>query len=802
MYELSTVTPRVEKLRQIYRDAPVTLDAERTRTVTEYYRSHRHELPIMRRANVLYNILSNMTVRVEPNELIVGNAGKYYRGCCIWPEYRGLKWLEREIKDGSFDTKTAADGYMTLDQEDRDYLVSVADFWEDHRIGAKLDANLPAELETLTNAEVLPQRYKHNGHAPVGHYNVNYRKAAEKGFGAIKQEAQEKVDALTGNIWGKDSEKYFFYKAIVISCDAVIVFAKRYAAECRAQAENMTDEKRRRELQSMAQSLDWIMENPARTFHEAVQAVFLYHMILDIEGSYLGLTLGRFDQHTGDYLKADLEAGRITLPEAQEIVDCFFLKMGELCMSGDTFFQRFIGAYTSNQRLTLSGRKPDGSDATNEVTYLCLQASARLKLHDPTLSLCMHKDSPAGLYEAGIETAKIVGGIPTLENTDLIIDILYKRGMALEDARNFCVVGCVEITGSGCEFANPSAAFSNTFLNINNILLQAVNNGVSLSSGKSGGLQAGRLTDFKTFDDFKEAFTKQLHYFMDWQFTLNNIMEYVGYPEMPIPVASATMDGCMENGQDMMMGGAKYNATGGAILGIGTLIDSLSAIKHLVYDKKLCTAQELINALEANWEGFESLRQRAISEVPHYGNGDPYTDELGTWAIDLFTDRYNSYIGPRGIHRAGSYSAGAHMLQGYQTFATPNGRKAGEPVSDGASPSQGCDNCGPIGVAQSIVALHPEKFGNGMQFCMKFHPTSLRGEDGTEKLKNFVETFFDLGGMQIQYNMVGSDTLRKAKANPEEYRDLVVRVAGFSAYFVELYEGLQDDMIRRTEIDF
>jgi formate C-acetyltransferase len=256
----------------------------------------------------------------------------------------------------------------------------------------------------------------------------------------------------------------------------------------------------------------------------------------------------------------------------------------------------------------------------------------------------------------------------------------------------------------------------------------------------------------------------------------------------------------MEKGRDITEGGAKYNSTGGATFGIGTLVDSLAAVKYMVYDKKLCTARELYDAVSANWEGYELLRQRVINEAPHYGNGDPYADELASWAIDLFTGRLNSYVGARGGHRAGIYSAGAHVLQGFQTYATPNGRRSGEPVSDGASPSQGADRKGPTGVARSIIALHPYNFGNGLQFCMKFHPAGVRGKDGTEKLRHFVSAFFDEGGMQIQYNVVDSDTLRQAQARPEEYRDLVVRVAGFSAYFVEICKDLQDDLINRTDI--
>jgi pyruvate formate-lyase/glycerol dehydratase family glycyl radical enzyme len=800
MFDLRSITPRVQKLRQRYRETTPSLDAERTRIITDYYRANGNEAPIVRRAKALAEILSHMTVRVEPDELIVGNVGKYFRGCNLWVEYSGLTWLVDELDSGLFDKKAVSDGFMLLDEGDREYLRSVEGFWREHWASAKVDAAMPEGFEVLVTADVLPHGPVGNAFMPHGHFNANYRKVVDKGFGAIKREALEKLDAMQGRISGADAEKYFFYRSIVITCDSAILFSRRYAAECRAQASTMAANRRRAELLRMADSLDWIMENPARTFREAVQGCLLYHVILNIEGSFLGLTIGRIDQHVGDYLEADLAAGRITREEAQEVMDCFFLKMGDLFVSGPVPLTRVIGAYSNNMRMTLAGRKPDGTDATNSATYLCLQSAARLKLHDPTLSLGLHQDSPAELWEAGIETAKIVGGIPTLENADLIIDILHKRGLAIEDARNYCIVGCVESTGSGCEFANPSAPFSKTFLNINNVLLQAINNGVNPRNGKRGGLETGHLYEMESFQQVQDAFRRQLEYFMDWHFSLNNILACIGDQEMPIPLASATMDGCLESGRDITKGGAKYNSTGGATFGVGTLADSLSAIKYMVYDKKLCTGRELYDAILADWKGYELLRRRVMNEVPHYGNGDPYADELASWAIDLFSNRLNSYVGARGGYRAGIYSAGAHVRQGLQTHATPNGRRSGEPVSDGASPSQGADRNGPTGVARSVLALHPHNFGNGLQFCMKFHPTSVRGEEGTEKLRQFVAAFFDEGGMQIQYNVVDSDTLKEAQVRPDDYRDLVVRVAGFSAYFVELCQEIQDDLIKRTEI--
>ena len=800
MYKFPEISDRVKKLRKKYRDVLPTFDSERTRIVTDYYKESMYEVPMIRRAKALYKILSGVTVRIEPDELIVGNTGKYYKGAMIFAEYTGIDWIPRELESGKFDSRTLAEAKTYMFEEDREYFKEVAPFWHDHCVGAITEVYMPEEYKTVTASGSMLYNPYHRSQVH-GHFNANYRKVVEKGLGAIRAEAKEKLEELHGNIGGENAEKWYFYQSVVISCDAAILFSKRFAEEARRQADETTDEKRRSELLEIADRMDWIMENPCRNFKDAVQAVLLYHLILSYEGSYLGLTIGRFDQHVGDYLHRDLEEGRITEDEAQEIIDCFCLKVAEMISSGPAEFMTQIGAYSGNMRLTIGGRKKDGTDASNEATYMTLNSMARLKLHDPNTSLCVHKDTPDKLWEAGVETSKVCGGNPTFDNTDFIIGILHNRGLEIEDARNFCIVGCVELSGSGCEFANVSGPFSRTFITIPQIVLQAINDGKNPVNNIQAGLHTGYLYEMESFDQVRDAFAKQLKYFMDWQHTFDTLTEYVGNKLVPVPIASATVDGCMESGKDMMVGGAKYNSTGNAAIGMGTCIDSLAAIKYLVFDKKICTARELYDAVMANWEGYEPLRQAAKNQAPAFGNGDPYADEIASWVSDMYADRINSYTGPRGGYQAGIYSAGIHVAFGKGVFATPNGRMTGEPLSDGASPTQGADRNGPTCVARSVLSLHPYKYMNGMQFNMKFHPSCLQGEEGVLKLRSFVESFFEEGGMQVQYNIVSSDTLRAAQKDPDEYKDLVVRVAGFSAYFVELVPELQNDLISRTDIN-
>ena len=797
MYTFPPVTPRVQRLRKRYREELPSFDSERVRIVTDYYRESMHETPIIRRARALYKVLAGVPLRIEPDELLVGNSGKYYKGSMLFPEYGGIDWIPGELASGKFDARTLAEAKSYMAQEDRDYICSVAPFWEENCIGALTECEMPEGFEAVCASGVLPHSPDFRS-STTGHYNANYRKVVDTGFAAIKRLAEEKLADLEAEIPVDYAEKRSFYRAIVLSCDAAMLFARRYAALARQEAE-AASEPRRAELLEIAARMEHIIAEPCRDYKDALQAVLLYHIILAYEGNLLGLTVGRLDQQVGDYLHRDLESGAITLDEAQEYMDCFCLKVGEIIISGPVGFMTAAGAYSDNMRLTLGGRKPDGSDASNEATRLVLRTMARLRLHDPNTSLCVHEDTPDDLWELGVETNRRCGGNPTFDNTDLLISMLTERGLSIEDARSFCIIGCVELSGSGCDFANVSGPFSKAFFNMPQVVVQTINNGVNPFNGVQSGPQTGFLYEMTSFEQFREAFAAQLKFYMDWHHKLDLVLEAAGNPLVPVPMASATVDGCMESGRDMFLGGAKYNGCGFAALGLGTTIDSLAAVKHLVFDTKRCTARELYDALMADWEGFEDLRT-AARRAPAFGNGDPEVDALAGWVADQFTSRVNSYSMPRGRCNAGAYSAGVHVAMGYGVAATPNGRRARAPLSDGASPTQGSDRCGPTGVANSILALHPRNFRNGIQFNMKFSPACVQGHEGVEKLKSFVQSFFRQGGFQIQYNIIDSETLRRAQEDPASYMDLVVRVAGFSAYFVELVPDLQNDLISRTEV--
>ncbi|MDR0852298.1 MAG: hypothetical protein LBN36_07370, partial [Clostridiales Family XIII bacterium] len=461
---------------------------------------------------------------------------------------------------------------------------------------------------------------------------------------------------------------------------------------------------------------------------------------------------------------------------------------------------RNSGAYSSGQHISLGGLTKDGKDATNPVSYFMLESVARLALHDPPLSLRIHKDTPQKLWEASVETSKRVGGLPTLQNDEVIIPALIQKGFSLEDARNYCIIGCVEPAGTGCEWSACGGSGKESYWNMANALLLAINNGINPLTGAQAGLKTGYLYEMKTFEAVQEAYTKQVHYFVDWHVTMTNISEMVTAGLRPLPVVSAMMDGCMETGTDVTRGGAKYNSTGISGIGCANVADTLSVIKYMIFDQKKYTGRQIYDAFMADWKDYEPLRQEIFNCVPRYGNDDPYVDEIARWAMDVYSDYANTLTGMRGEYRPGLYPVSAHIAFGKNTAAMPDGRHAHEPLADGVSPMQGLDRNGPASILKSVGRLNHQNNGNGTLLNMKFHPKSLEGADSAQKLIELIKTYFGFGGMHLQYNVISSDTLRSAQQNPEEYKDLVIRIAGFSAYFVELYKDLQDDLIRRTDL--
>ncbi len=801
MYQFRPISDRISRMRKRYRDTNFTLDAERTLIVTEFHKKNKTLPAPLLRARIQEEVCSKMTIRVEEDELIVGNLGKNYKGTTLWPELSGMAWLFAELDDGSFYTRKAQDEPMNLPEEEKEKILSVREYWTENTLWTGMANCYPDGTDEIIDAGILNIGQGGKGRVvATGHLIPNYGRVIEKGFGAVKSEVQTQLAKWKGfDNSQTDPEKYFFYKSIEIICDAYIILATRYADACR-HAAITASESRRKELLKMADSLNWISTNPARTFQEAVQATYLYQLFLWIDGNYQPCSFGRFDQYTYPCLKKQLEEGSITLEEAQEIVDCFWLKVGGLFNARLRYTAQVTGAYSTFQHLTLGGCDKNGNDATNPITYMGLEAAARLFLHEPPVSLRVGKNTPDKLFECALESSKMAGGIPCFQNEDLIIEMLVDNGYyTLEDARDFGIVGCQEIGGAGNDYCASQSTNSCADMNLANLLLLSINNGINPLNHKKCAPGHGFLYEMNSFEEVQAAFRANVEYFANWLCVLNNCLEYYHHKVYPVPALSAMLDGCVESGIDCTKGGAKYNSYGTSVAGVGVLIDSLIAIKYMIFDAKICTAKEMYDAVMADWKGYEELQQQIKNMPHHYGNADPYADEIAKWAMETLAEIINSRKMLRGRLRMGVFTASAHVVAGTRAWATPNGRNYGEALTDAASPSQGCDVNGPLAVLKSVTSYNHHNFPNGFALNMRFSPATLSSDDGIEKLKSAMLTYFDMGGMEIQYNIVSSEDLRAAQEDPETYRDLVVRVAGFSAYFVELATGLQNDIIARTE---
>jgi formate C-acetyltransferase len=809
MYTQKPITPRVQRIRERYRETMPKICTARYRLITDFYKQNPKLTGILKRARAMKYIFDNIPVRIEADDLIVGAQGTTFRSCALYPEYGGIGMMAREIQSNNIQTRKY-DPYL-IDKEDGDYIVSTAEFWDAEGMGS------------YTRPYMFDGYFAHDGSGttthgtfgvsgPVGHFCTGYNTAIRKGFAAIKAEADAKMKKLEDDgVFGKSAEQYYFYKAVSLVSEGMIGLTKRYAAEARRMAGIENSPERREELLRMAECLDWTMEHPSRNFHEAVQCIFMYETCLAFEGNMHGMSLGRVDQYLGDYYERDIANGVLTPEYGQEILDTFYLKLAEMNKYWGDGGEMGQPGYTSGQLITLGGIKADGTDASNEVTYMMLQSSARLILHEPPQALRVHKDTPDELWEAAIETTKICGGVPSFENDEIIIPSLTDRGLPLESARNYCLIGCVEPGGTGDEWPACGGDGGDSYWNLVNALWLAINNGTNPlpvfrfnappMDPRQTGILTGYLYEMNTFEDVLEAFRKQVEYFVKWHVSCTNNFEYIARDVMPLPVVSATMDGCMDKGADVMYGGARYNSTGLSGVGIGNVADSLQMIKHLCFDKKICTTRELYDALINDWEGHEELYDYVKNQAPHYGNADPDADKWAGWAAGVFADAVNSSTGPRGGYRAGLYPVTTNVAFGMQTAATPDGRKKGEPLADGISPVQQMDKNGPTAVLASVSAIDQRKFGNGTLLNMKFHPSTMNSDDSIAKLRNLLKTyFFDLLGMEVQLNIVSSATMRAAQEDPVAYKDLVVRIAGFSVYFIEMHRAGQNDLISRTEL--
>lgn len=816
MFKFAAVSPRIQVLRDKRSAANkgrTILDGERTKIYTDYYKAHEAEPNILKRAHCLYEWCSNKTILVEDEDIFVGQLGRTYRALNSFVEWDAT-WLHQASHDDDNSFKTAwqsEDSFAYMSDSDREIFKEASEYWIDRSLSARYLEIIPPFLQNFqgNGCSDFFARKPNLGGVPQGHYSPNYQKVIAEGFGSIKREIRQKIDQLQGQIYGNDAAKFLFYQATDIVCDAAIIFSKRYAQECARQAENHANPERKTELLNMADSLNWIMENPARNTWEALQAVILYQLMLVADGQQHGLSQGRVDQYAGWFAEDELKLGTLTMATLQDYSDAFFLKLNDNLIqvrmsSNDMLSKMYSGkgySYnTGGHHFTIGGIKKNGTDASNALTRCLLNTTGRMFLADPSVDIRIHKNTPSDVWELAIESSKACGGVPSFENDELIIPMLVKRGRTLEDARDYCIIGCVEPSGSGNEWSASGGPGSEVFFNLLGPIIMAIHNGENPLTGFKRGLKTGYLYDYQTFEAFKEAFAAQLKYFLDWQITGGNCFELMYADHFPAVVASTTMDGCVESGKDALSGGCKYNSTGLTGCGIGNVADCLIAIKKLCFDDKIVTTKELYEALCANWEGYESLYQTIVFDIPHYGNDIDEVDELAAWVMNLANNYVSAATNPRGGNWAfGTFTMTVHVDYGSKTAATPDGRRKGEALAEAISSRQGFDRNGVISYLNTVSKLPQSILGNGDQMNLRFSPSCVANKEGVEKLRQLITTYFENGGMEVQFNVVDTQTLYQAQENPDEYRNLIVRIAGFSVYFVEMPKVLQDDFISRTE---
>ncbi len=811
MYQFRPVSDRMKLMRERIRERTYHVDSETPLIVTKASQKYEAVLPAIKNALIFKAMCEEKTTRVEEHEILVANNTKYFCGTRIDPRWGGggmyVAFAENGTwkmgEDGLYHNPDTDELRLVMSPEDLEGLKSVGAYWKGRTIGEMAQAWQPEGYEELNQLGVrsfganMPILMM-----PAGHSTPGYKKLLSTGYAALRQQARDWLDEHSNNLMGDDLEKSIFYKSVEIVCDGAITLLKRYGQTCYDAAETCTDAVRKAELKQMGDNLMWISENPVQTYWQACQATLLYEMMISMSGVGDIGSFGRFDQYTWPYLKADLDAGRITMEQAQEITDCFFMKINSFYNGGVGALTVIIGIGNTYLHTTIGGVDPEtGEDASNPVTFMTLETLGRLSLHDPTVSLRINKGTPNNLWECAIAVNKLVGGLPLYQNDEVIIPGAMKElGFTLQEARDYALIGCQEITGSGNDYAggngnNPPEAYTQ----YSTILDMALNDGCNPYNHVQSKLHTGYLYEMNSLDEVKEAWKKMATYVLKAQVSIGNFADHILQHYDQHPILSISMEGCMESGKDVVCGGAKYNSFGCTAVGLATVADSLTTIQYMCFDKKLCTTRELFDAYMANWEGHELLRQKILSEVPHYGNGDPYADAQMKWVIDTYYDICKECYSSRcKIFKGGMYGAASHVAQGYTTWATPDGRLAGTPIADAASPAQGRDVNGPTSVLDSALCFEHGKFMNGLALNIRIHPSALNG-DGVEKFRTMTQTYMEMGGMEVQYNIVSSETMRAAQADPDTYRDLVVRIAGYSAYFTELSLDCQNDLISRTE---
>lgn len=793
-----SLTDRMKAFREEVLDEKPYIDAQRAVLATQVYRENQNQPRVMVRALMLQKILENMSIYIEDKTLIVGNQATKNKNAPIFPEYT-MEFVLNELD--LFEKRDGDVFYIT--EETKQQLRDIAPFWENNNLRARGEALLPEEVSVFMETGVFGMEGKLN--AGDAHLAVNYEKILAFGLKGYEERVKDLKAKL--DLTDPDSiDKNIFYKAVLIVIEAVHQFAQRYSKLAQELANREKDSKRKAELLEISRICAKVPYEPATSFYEAVQSVWFIQLILQIESNGHSLSYGRFDQYMYPYYIKDIQEKVITKDEALELLTCLWIKtltINKVRSQAHTLSSAGSPMY---QNVTIGGQTPDKKDAVNELSFIVLQSVAQTRLTQPNLTVRYHKNINKAFFDDCIEVMKLGFGMPALNNDEIIIPSFINWGVKEEDAYNYSAIGCVETAVPG-KWGYRCTGMS--YINFPRVLLCAMNDGVDLTTGKRFTKGYGYFKDMKSYEELLSAWDKTVREMTRYSVIVENAIDKASERDVPDILCSALTDDCIGRGKTIKEGGAVYDFISGLQVGIANMADSLAAIKKLVFEEKKITPTELWNAILDDFQSDENKKIQAmlIDEVPKYGNDIDYVDNLVVEAYDSYLDEIKKYPNTRyhrgpigGIRYGGTSSISANVGQGMGTMATPDGRNAYEPLAEGCSPAHNADKNGPTAVFKSVAKLPTEKITGGVLLNQKMTPQMLSTEENKQKLEMLIRAFFNrLHGYHVQYNIVSRETLIDAQKHPEKHKDLIVRVAGYSAFFNVLSKKTQDDIIGRTE---
>lgn len=830
-------TDRIKRLiENLFAKMP-EIESARARLITESYQSTESQPVIIRRAKAFEHILKNIPIIIREEELIVGSTTLAPRGCQTYPEF-SCEWLEAEFD--TVETRSADPFYIS--EETKKILKEANSYWKGKTISELATSYMePETLLAIEHNMFTPGNYFYNG---VGHVTVQYEKVLAVGYEGIRAQAEAELASCDPGD-GNYIKKSRFLQAVIISCDAAMAYALRYAGLAEEEASRCSDERRRKELLKIAENCRRVPAKGAQTFYQACQSFWFVQQLLQIESSGHSISPGRFDQYMYPYYSKDISQGTLEKEFAQELIDCIWVKLNDLNKCRDAVSAEGFAGYSLFQNLIAGGQNKDGVDVTNDLSFMTIQASMHVQLPQPSFSVRVWNGSPHEFLIKAAELTRTGVGLPAYYNDEVIIPSLQNRGLSLEDAREYNIIGCVEPQKAGKTEGWHDAAFFNMCRPLELVF----------SRGKDKGIQIGPVTkpveEMQDFEEFYDAYKTQMNEMIRLLVNADNAIDVAHGERCPLPFLSSMVDDCMKRGLSVQEGGAVYNFTGPQGFGVANMADSLYAIKKLVFEEKKVTLKEFREVMAVNYgkglttdmlqtmtaqialelqrtgqkvgeKEIEAIMKtvaetasmpvikekgerllKLIEEIPKFGNDIPEVDAFARDVAYTYTRPLQEYKNPRGgSFQAGLYPVSANVPLGAQTGATPDGRLAGTPVADGVSPSAGKDVNGPTAAANSVARLDHFIASNGTLFNQKFHPSALSGREGLEKFVALIRSYFDQKGSHMQFNVVSRETLIDAQKNPDQYRHLVVRVAGYSALFTTLSRSLQDDIINRTQQGF